>query len=484
MHNPISTHSALNTSGSECMAKAVMVFLSAVAFATFGLLSGSVGSSIAWLALLTGLSFLFRKNPREVRIVQLAFTLTSLAGLIIIFDNVGNFGTPFSRGHDDSEYFYNILARLEGNSYDFESYGFQYLNVAYGYIVSLLTFRAPSSLTLFDVLPLNWAAVGICAVYVDRIVARVIDRQAPLWVVLVPILGNHNFMGSVSRFYRDTYVVLFVAVIVELTLRRRYGYALGATACLGLIRGGNGILAVVFLAVAFMINEGRLSHVKRNYALVLGVLAVAYFGGLRERGNVLYAVTSRVAGDGAKYIRAFEGEDYDVIIRRRLVNKARRSGNEQRERFVEDGGIPGAAYKAGYSLFFPITFYGPNMAQESNALDADSTYAVRGFFLYNVVKWVYVLAWILVVPNLVIGVYVGLSQNKQIVNLICFYLLTVVAVSQISFQVRHTVAFVVLHPILVAIGYNSARERPGISRRTLAIVTVFVIVGYNFYKFG
>ena len=466
------------------MAKAVMVFLSATVFATFGFLSASVGSSVAWLALLGGLSWLFRKNPRELRIVQLAFTLTSLAGLIIIFDNVGNFGTPFSRGHDDSEYFYNILARLQGYSYNFESYGFQYLNVGYGYIVSLLTFRAPSTLTLFDVLPLNWAAVGICAVYVDRIVTRVIGRQAPLWVVLVPILGNHNFMGSVSRFYRDTYVVLLVALIVHLTLGRRYSLALGVTAALTLIRGGNGILAVVFLAVAFVINECRVSGVKRHYALVLGILAIAYFGGLRERGNLLYAVSSRVAGDAGKYVRAFKGEDYDVIIQRRLVNKARKSGNRQRERFVEDGGIAGAAYKAGYSLFFPITFYGPNMVQESNALDAGSTYAIRGFFLYNVVKWVYVLAWILVVPNLVLGVYIGLSQNKQVVNLVCFYLLTVVAVSQISFQVRHTVAFVVLQPILVAIGYNGAKGRLATGRRALALVTVFVIVGYNFYKFG
>ncbi len=117
-------------------------------------------------------------------------------------------------------------------------------------------------------------------------------------------------------------------------------------------------------------------------------------------------------------------------------------------------------------------------------MDAGSTYTARGFFLYNIVKWVFVAAWVLVVPYLLMGVYVGLSQNKQVVNIVCFYLLTVIAVSQISFQIRHTVAFVVLHPILVAIGYNAARERPGISRRALAIATVFVIVAYNFYKFG
>ena len=466
------------------MAQVGVVFLSAAAFATFGILSASVGSSLAWLGLLAGLSLVFRRDPREVRIVQLAFVLTSLVGLIIVFDNLGNFHTPFSQGHDDSEYFYNILARLKGDSYYFESYAFQYLHVGYGYIVSVLTFRAPGGLTLFDVLPLNWAVVSVCAVYLDRIIHRVTGSIPPLWVLLVPILGNNNFMGNVSRFYRDTYVVLFIALIVDLTLRRRYAFAFGATAGLALFRGGNALLAFLFLAVAFLINEGRLARVKRNYALILGILAIAYFGGLRERGNVIYALSTRVAGDAAKYIRAFEGENYEVIIQRRILNKARNSGNEQRQRIVEGGGLAGAAYKAGYSLFFPITFHGPYMAQETSAMDAGSTYTARGFFLYNIVKWVFVAAWVLVVPYLLMGVYVGLSQNKQVVNIVCFYLLTVIAVSQISFQIRHTVAFVVLHPILVAIGYNAAREGQGTGRRSLVIATVFVIVGYNFYKFG
>ena len=468
----------------QLIGRSIVIFGSAIVFGMIGVLSGNFGSSVAWLGLLAVLSLLYHRSPREHAIAQVSFVFISLVGMIIIRDNLANFQTPFSGGHDDSEFFYAIIARLEGNPSFFEVSAFQYFNLAYGYVVSILTFRDPADLALYDILPLGWAAVAVCAVHLDRIIHHVTGRTAPLWVVLVPILANHNFVGNVSRFYRDVYVVLFIVLIVDLALSRRHLLALGATAGLALLRGGNALIMLLFLATAYRINEGRLFHVKRHYALILGTLAVVYFGGLRERGNVIYAMTSRVANAGA-YINTFRGENYEEIIQRRILNKARNSGNLQRWRIIEGGGLMGAGYKAAYSVFFPITFYGPYMAQgEFHAPDASSTYTARGFFLYNVVKWLYVVAWVLVVPYLVIGVYAGLSQNKHLVNIICIYLLTVLALSQISFQIRHTVAFVVLHPILVAIGYDATKGRLVVVRQVLALTMAVVIVGYNMYKFG
>jgi hypothetical protein len=465
------------------LTSAVLLFtaLAVSAFGVIGVWEGSPASLVSWVLLYGVLIALHREDRRRRDLALLAYTLATLAGLLIIRDNLANFHTPFSGGHDDSEYFLNIVAWVSGRGYFLESILFQGLNAAYGFLISLVTFRSTLELSLLDLLPLNFFAVGLCVVYIDKIIDIVTGSKAPVWLVLLPVLANNNFIGNATRFYRDVYVGLLIVLTIYLALRHKYVRALLVTFLLGLFRGGNGLLMLFFVFITFVMDStDEPMKVRKIYGWALVAIVVAFGFGLNDRGNVIVAAASDITSFERR-VSAFQGMTYSELVTRRMLKKAERGGNTVRIAAMEEGGVQAFAYKSVYSLLFPIELHGPRMAAEFNSLYGDVDHTDDGFFLYNVAQWFMTLTWILLLPYLLIGVWIGYRKNNLTVNIVSFYLLSFMLISQLSFQIRHTLGFVVLHPIIMAIGYRDETISPQ-RRRLIAAGVAFVILGYNIFE--
>lgn len=124
------------------------------------------------------------------------------------------------------------------------------------------------------------------------------------------------------------------------------------------------------------------------------------------------------------------------------------------------------------------------MASEFSSVYGKITFVESGFFVFETVKWFMVLCWVIVIPLLLIGMVKALKGDTTHKNLALLYLVSLVLISSVSFQVRHTLQFIVLNPIFVNMGYDHIQRSYKAMQlnKFLRWLVLVIIVSYNFYR--
>jgi hypothetical protein len=131
--------------------------------------------------------------------------------------------------------------------------------------------------------------------------------------------------------------------------------------------------------------------------------------------------------------------------------------------------------------FFPIRLWPLNMDFRSGATEAKMEFSHGGLYLYHVIMWVTVVSWIFIIPLIIIGLFAAMRGAATANVFFVFFILCVLAVSFISLQMRHGMAFVVITPVIVMLGLQMYCENYTARRAILglgALVTV-ILLAYN-----
>ena len=405
-----------------------------------------------------------------------SYLLISLMGLLICLDNQNNFGTFLGCGGDDTRFFGKILMLIKGTPEE-ETGFYEYVLATFGWGMNLLKL---GDLQLTDLLPLNWLLAAFCAMVCYQLAFELMCKRCPFFIILTSLLFNFTFTDSITRLYRDVLMLFFSLLFLLFLINDKRIKMLVSLVPLMLIRMANGFLLLLF--VGLLILKKRVKRVMVFYALtgVLGGFFVAVIN--YSNINLLNYTSSYV--NFARYNRVFKNYSTKEMLelRNKSIAGSVPESSLKNVAYIE-GGIKGKIVKIIYALFYPLTFNSPSTELQVSATISNSGY-VKGFYLYLILQWLFILSWIAVLPYLFLGLYKAMFGSNLQVTIFVFYIIVTLLVSLISGQQRHGCILVVLNPILANIGFHYSRSNRQMifNHKLLTVAVIIGITGWNLAK--
>jgi hypothetical protein len=281
------------------------------------------------------------------------------------------------------------------------------------------------------------------------------------------------FVDSTVRLYRDSFALLFVLLSMNMATQNNMIHATVCSVLAGIVRGANGMLSLFFVGIHRLGLKMRTAVRYYLIFIVSGALVVIFviqpFSRFILTGASDYSKSER-------YRRNFVDMSVEEQLKMRVENISftRKAGSISSMAY-DKGGIVGTLTNVAVTMFFPISFYPLVMSAKYNSLYG-SLYIEDGFFIFNIVEWIMVLCWIVVIPLLCIGIWKAFSGNRMQNGIFLYYLAAVLLVAIVSGQIRHACIFIIINPVLMALGYQHIQ----INRHAAIIhsrIRVLVIVG-------
>ncbi len=433
------------------------------------------------LVLLTALGTWWdRSSQQQGRLLQLLLTsylVVSLIGAVDISDNLRHFGTVFGGGADDSEYFFNARTLLQDGVILPGTGLYDLVLAAWGFLPNLIW---KETTTAFEFLPLNWAlaaaVVGLC----DELCYAVIKERPPIWILVTTLLGNYKFTDATIHLYRDGLLLTFFLLALNSVMRsqpaRSLLYALPVLA----LRAANFGLYAFALLLSTVLGKSRKRAVFYGWVLSFLFIAATLFPTV---GPLLFRYATRITFggySGGEYIAPSilqEGEFRGQVF-------AMLTGTAQSTTLgyvMANNGPASLVLRPITFELLPVRFWPLEMGADSESRFAVRPFSERALTLRNVYLWFCVLCWVVVVPLLIVGLGASAFGTRKLNILFVYYLLSVFAVSFVSFELRHATAFTILHPLLAMLGYNAIRKDKRVRLVALS-VGVLTFVGICLYN--
>lgn len=451
-------------------------------FTYLGAVISIVSYCICFGLLNIGIKLLNKLFPRfsdfKTEII-LAFLLLSLIGLVICFDNVNNFNEPFGSGHDDSDYFNTIAQLAGGQTADVEAFLFEYPMALYGFFINvLLPFRY---FTLYDLLPVNWAIAALCVGLSGYLASLVVGKRIPRGLLLIALVGNYIFVHNTVQLFRECFIMFFALSAIISILQDQKVKAFIFFILTSLLRGANGILTVFFLGLQFLTHKLRNKYIYLCYILIVLFIVLFTARNMNQYGGLLRAISTSQS-KFSNYYSSFEGMSSTEIIQKRYENKFSGERGIIASYAYSTGGLAGNLSRVIYSLFYPIRYYSPNMNMEHSSVNK-LIYINNGFFIYNIIRWVMVSSWIIIIPLLVLGFYFGLRGNSSQKNILILYIVSLLAFTFISGHPRHNLFFHILNPVFVNIAFHRIIQKTQLRtvNHTFQMGVAFLLISYNIF---
>jgi hypothetical protein len=417
-----------------------------------------------------------RQHGRLLWLLITSFLIVSLVGMLEVSDNLRLFGTIFGVGGDDSEYFFNARSILQDRFIPDNAGIYELVLAAWGFLPNLLW---RETTTAFEFLPLNWVlgavVVGLC----DELCFVVIKQRPPAWLLVVTLLGNYKFTDATIHLYRDGLLLVFFLLAVNSLMRSQHLRSVVYSVPVLALRAANFALYIFVLLLSVTLRRSRTRVA--FYGWVTCILCVAALS-VRFVGPQVFRYATRFTfGPNAEEFAAtsfleeaeFRGQIY-----------AATTGTAQSTTLgyaMANGGPASMVLRPITYELFPIRFWSLEMGGNSASRFAVNVSSDRGLTLRNLYLWFSIMCWVIVVPLVVVGLGAAAIGSRKLNISFIYYLISVFAVSFISFELRHATAFIIFHPLLSLLGYNSIQKHARI--RVLAVAMgVFILAGLCAYN--
>jgi hypothetical protein len=409
------------------------------------------------------------------KIYILSYLLLSLIGLIITFDNYKNSGVYFGFAGDDTRYFEKAAQLLSGTVPE-EAGAYPIILCIYGQFVKLFTGQ---SYVLTDLLPLNWV-FGAWTVVISGLLANFFSKnKCPFFILLITVILNFKFMDSVTRLYRETFVLFFFLLSIYLLIIKNKGYFV-FTFFTGLLRVANALL-LLLLAAILVIKKRVTSH--RRFYTIMGVGCLLMYLVLLQGSFNFLAYMSNASRIG-RYHDVFSDYSYQQAIEQRHKGVLGEIKEDSLTGYAfGKGSAVGEFLKVPISYFFPFTFNSPSDVKRVYSSQANVKYA-NGFYFFEIVKWFTVLAWPVVLPMVAFGVLGSIKKSDWHAVMLLYYMILIFAIPVISGQIRHCCAYVLLTPVFANLGYWEILKDRRAWRNAITLgVFVMIAIGlWNYIK--
>ncbi|MBN1983702.1 MAG: hypothetical protein JW795_19360 [Chitinivibrionales bacterium] len=430
----------------------------------------SVAIFLIYFLLSHGIGALVEKDKDRVFFFfHFCFVFLSFWGTIITIDNISNFGTQFGFASDDTRFFNRIIDSINGITIEKKGI-FEAVMAVPGFIYQLII---PGEIQLWYFLPMIWLFSSVVCWLMYKLTATVTAFDVPPVIFLIPLF-NFIFVDSMVRLYRDSLLYIFFIGALLLFIRKRYFLALGASLFCGLLRGANGVLLLSFFTVILINRHLPRKHIR--FILLIAFLSCASLLLKTFGGRLLPYMTDASRAD--TYVNAFSGFNFSEMIKMR---------NEHNMQFTAENSLTNTIYTKGggallvlkplIMLLFPITLQAPIIEKTSGSVEAKIT-TTKGFFSFYFLSNLFIAAWIIVLPLLVLGLIRGMKSDCAATTaLVSLFFLSLLMVSFISGQIRHGLTFIVLFPTICALGLETLKtNRMNVKAFKMLVIGVFLLL--------
>jgi hypothetical protein len=361
---------------------------------------------------------------------------------------------PFGIGTDDTRYYWEVADALPPNFPSLPFYDIVKTN--YSKFIRFVTVFPVSH--PFDVLFFNALAAVFVPVF-TREVAFILTGQRRVAQTAFRLVAICPFVLSNSLILiRDGWAATLCIGAVYFLLKKRYLFVVALTALLFYLRVGSGLLSLIvafFFTVLQVIRSRTGSIEKFFYVCGIGVVGVLVALALFQ---MVYSYMEQKAVLENLLFRVFFFEEY----------VARYNPNSELVKIYRHGFL--ARILLGVPYFLSTPFF------SWDAFRIDGVWIPRGFLIN-----LFAVAFVFYFGGLIQGIFKA-WQNKDLgmkTTTIAF-LVSILAISQLSLQLRHKTMLMPLFYIIVAYGYHNRNSLGTIFGRmgmaALVAIQVFVLL--------
>jgi len=376
-----------------------------------------------------------------------SFIFLTFLGLLNVIDNYNYTGEFFGFGNDDRFFFNNITGLIK------YGFGYKYNIGLYEHLLyfpaKILSYFISRDLTILDLLPINWFIGAIIPVLINSVSKLLFKTTVKFQILLLALLINNKYYDTIIHLYRDGLLYVFLLIAIITFLKRKYILTFISVILTSLLRSGHAILLVFFI-VLNKIFKNTLS----NKILTLTSLTIITVLTFQYMDYNIIPYTGQY-----QYIekRASAFSDYSLIefveFRKEIFSK--RSGHQSDIRQKSYGNnIVSILIGSLLQMFYPITFHFPYFDYSY----VKSSIEQINFTFIAIIKWFSIIAWIWIIPLMILGFKKCYKIKENGYSIIIFYLVSLLTVTFISMQSRHGLIFVILNPIICQLGYNLVME--------------------------
>lgn len=417
---------------------------------------------------------LFNIKNRFIYVTLISYLFISFIGIIEVADNLHNFLIPFGKHADDSRYFERTLNLLYHGRWEDKTGAFEVMLSIWGSWWKLLW---GNTLQLLDLLPFCWLAGAIVVGLSDRLCKNVAGFYPPIWLVALTFLCNYQFMKSVIHLYRDGVMLIFVMISFNLLLQKKHLRSFLTSIPILFLRGANFFLFITF---SFLVRARNYFSSRTKFYIFCIVFFSFALIVVPRVGNMLLAYSSGMQNVGECVGLDTWSFQQNVAFRSEFLSEKVSSGSTL-QKSMAGNSLSSLAIRPFVYAFFPIRMWSITQNWESVSPFAPISYVRQGKFLVNIYVWVCVSAFVIIIPLLFVGLVESLNSNNVMCSIAVFYIFSVFAVSFVSMQMRHGLAFIVLNLIISFQGYSTYKSKRN-RRITVQVLSVFIAIFFVYYN--
>lgn len=417
-----------------------------------------------------------QQDGRLLRLLITSYLIVSLVGMLEVSDNLRHFGTMFGVGADDSDYFFDARTILQDRIIPDSAGIYDIVLAAWGFLPNLLW---KETTTAFEFLPLNWALAAVVVGLCDELCFVVIRQRPPVWLLVITLLGNYKFTDATIHLYRDGLLLVFFLLAVNSLMRSQHLRSVVYSVPVLALRAANFALYVFVLLLSVTLRRSRTRVAFYGWVtciLCVAALSVPFVGPQVFR----YATRITFGGYADEYVTHSVLEEAES----RGQIYAATTGTAQSTTLgyaMANEGLAAMVLRPITYELFPIRFWPLEMGSDSASRFAVNISSDRGVTLRNLYAWFSIVCWVAVVPLLIVGLGAAAFGSRKLNIIFVYYLISLFAVSFISFELRHATSFIIFHPLLALLGYNSIKKQERI--RVLAVAGgVLTLAGICLYN--
>lgn len=435
------------------------------------LLSQSLSSWLYYTLFFLILVYIARRQRSALykNILEYSYLFYALCGALAVLSYQGSYGQTFAPYHDDQYYYDTILALLSGYKETVILSATLYEYIVAGFYSIFSWIAVPSHM---DLLPLNWCIGALTILESIKLSDFFFPLSKKKYYVLpvLVILFNSNYINGIVHLYRDGLMCYFLLLSVNHTLRKKYGWAILFAIFTGMVRGANGMLCFLFIALCYFSQKKFFTKVNVFFILVLGAGGVFYldstiglsqylrnFSYVQDGGSV--SLANRISGRMDDFLD--QSENKGVIG---LMN----SGNPVK-----------------MAAALPIYMVSPLQAGKLRISEDTQDFGhIQRYKIENGWSLLTIFTGCFTIYALFAGLfYLFRAPDKRLFVIALFFTITLMVITFISMQFRHKMGFIVFFPLLIGCFLSVDKAKISKQLRVVASCGMVLILIYNCLNF-
>lgn len=407
--------------------------------------------------------FVYRKDRCYLKIAKMSYAFYAFLGTLAYVSYLYFSGETFAPFFDDSYYYRNITTIWSGNiSSDINYTAFEFFMA----FVSL-PFSWFGTIEHYELLPINWMLGAMFVTEAVKFSWKVMPSRGKdtRMIGMLLVLCNYACIDSCIHLYRDAFLGLFYVLALNYIYENKKIKGLVCSIVVLFVRGANGFILFAYL-LGKKIQE--LYHLNRKQILY-GALFV-FVVGLYFMDSINYQKLGRFTSTG----------DAGYTISERIENFKESDGGGQVIKMLRSNNI------IFQMLAIPAYMISPIQVKEIMTISEYNTIYDRGrvvlrLRIESLGELIHILVYVVFFIPILYGAWLWFNDSSPDSFILCLlFLATLVAVTFISMQVRHKLAFILYTPILYNYYINNTSQGTKKIVNALSVGLGIIIFVYNF----